>query len=80
MYSQTILRSLVTSSSRPGAPSVMSVLPFGSRCAPLMFVLKNLGPVYDQTSSSVFGLISSTREPARWWMAEPSGDTGVGAP
>src|SRR5262245_28085096 len=43
MYSQTIAPSLVTSNMRPPAPAVISVLPFGSRCAPLMFVLKNLG-------------------------------------
>jgi hypothetical protein len=39
MYSQTIVPSLVTSNSRPPAPAVMSVLPFGYRCALLMFEL-----------------------------------------
>src|SRR5262245_49944240 len=38
MYSQTIAPSLVTSKSRPPAPAVMRVLPFGSRCALLMLV------------------------------------------
>ena len=43
MYSQTIAPWVVTSNIRPPAPAVISVLPFGSRCALLMFVLKNLG-------------------------------------
>ena len=40
MYSQTMSPSPVTSNNRPGAPEVTNVLPFLSRCAPLMFVLK----------------------------------------
>ena len=43
MYSQTMVPSLVTSKTRPPAPAVTSVLPFGNRCALLMLVLKNLG-------------------------------------
>ena len=43
MYSQTIALSRVTSNMRPPAPSVTKVLPFGKRCALLMFVLKNRG-------------------------------------
>jgi hypothetical protein len=33
----------VTSNIRPPAPAATSVLPFGSRCALLMLVLKNRG-------------------------------------
>jgi serine protease AprX len=77
MYSQTIAPSLVTSKSRPPAPAVTRVLPFASRCALLMLVLKNLGFVYDQTSSSVTGLISSTRDVARAKAPTPSGAIGV---
>jgi hypothetical protein len=43
MYSHTIALSGVTSKTRPGAPSVISVLPFGRRCAPLILVLKKFG-------------------------------------
>ena len=65
MYSHTIAPCAVTSKTRPPAPAVISVLPFGSRCALLMFVLKNRAFAYDHTSSSVTGLISSTRDTAR---------------
>ncbi len=66
MNSQTISFPAVTSNTRPGAPSVISVLPLGRRCAPLMFVLKRLGAVYDQTSARLTGSISSTREGYDW--------------
>ena len=41
-YSQTISPADVTSNSRPHCPSQISVLPVGSRCAPLMCGLKKV--------------------------------------
>ena len=80
MYSQTMVPSAVTSKSRPPAPAVMRVLPFGRRCALLMLVLKKRAFWYDQTSFSVTGSISSTREPARWKAPRPAGAIGPANP
>src|SRR4029079_3583520 len=80
MYSHTIVPSTVTSKMRPVGPEVMSVLPLGSRCAPLMLVAKKRGLVYDQTNSSVAGLISSTRDVGRVSAPRPSGAIGLKKP
>ena len=42
MYSQTILPAGVTSKNRPSVPSLISVLPLGSRCMPEMIRAKKL--------------------------------------